>query len=348
MKKILILLFIIFLAFSFYLYNVYNTKRLDKREPPLSVWAVYWDVEQVPNEIQSIKSSIGEISYFAAYFNKDNQLFIPKNIINLHSFLKNTLKNTDILHYLSIVNDKMQEDGSFSLKDKKLLYNLLVQEKNRKQHIANLTKICLEYGYDGIEIDYEGLKDDEYLWPHFLELCNSLWQSLDSHGLNMRVILEPSASIEKYDLPKGPTYVIMCYNLHGIHSGSGPKANREFLQMLTQKMKETTANVNYALATGGFDWDSKGNIMSITEEKAAELVKTYNTTPKRDEESHCLVFNYIDENHVRHEVWFADGDTLNYWIDILAAEGAETFSLWRLGGNKRESLIKIIDDRESL
>ena len=283
MKKILILLLILFLVFSFYLYNknMDSTKRLDKldkSEASLSAWAVYWDSEQVPNEIQSIKSSVREILYFAAYFDKDNQLFIPNTITNLHSFLEGNLKDADILHYLSVVNDKIQKDGSSSLKDKKLLYNLLVDEGVREQHIDNLIRLCLENGYDGIEIDYEGLGYDEYLYPYFLEFCSSLWQSLNSYGLNLRIILEPSAPIEKYDLPKGPAYVMMCYNLHGPHNGPGPKANKEFLQGLTRKIQGSGAKVNYALATGGFDWDSEGSVISITEERAAELVEIYNTT----------------------------------------------------------------------
>lgn len=345
MKKTLVILLILSLSL-FFLSCSDNKNDIDLSEKQdnigedsyLSVWAVYWDADHALNEIEYIKPMIKEISYFAAYFNKNNDIFIPENITRLHLSAKANLKDTGILHYLSIVNDKINHDGSSSLKDKELLYSLLTDEKTREKHISDLISLCLENGYDGLEIDYEGLKDDEFLWPSYLEFCHSLYQVLLAHGLNMRIILEPSAPIDKYKFPEGPTYVIMCYNLHGSHSGPGPKANREFLQMLAQKTKKLPGKVNFALATGGFDWDSKGNVNSLTEEVAMKLIQQYNITPRRDQESQCLVFKYKDSNNVKHEIWFADATTLNNWMNILQSENNSDFSLWRLGGNMKESL----------
>lgn len=346
MKRGLIVLLILSL---FSVSCSYNKKDIDipqnqdniKEEPLLSLWTVYWDFEHASNEIEYIKPIVGEISYFAAYFNENSEVFIPENITKLQLSSKSKFKDTDILHYISIVNDRINKDGSTSLKDKELLYNLLTDEKNRKNHMDNLINICIENDYDGIEIDYEGLKDDELLWPYFLEFCNDLYQSLALKGLEMRIVLEPSAPIGDYDFPEGPDYVVMCYNLHGPNSKPGPKANREFLQHLSQKTKGLPGKINFALATGGFDWDSEGNITSITEEKGFKLMEEYNAAYIRDEESQCIVYNYKDKDSVEHEVWFADATTLSYWIDILQSEGNTDFSLWRLGGNRKESLSAI-------
>lgn len=338
MKKKLMILLILSLILTSCFPNKKNTSIIKEKNNvrntlPTSVWAVYWDIEQAPTEIESMKDSIEEISYFAAYFNKDNELFIPENIAKLHLSLKDRIKDNNILHYLSIVNDKINEEGSSSLKDRDLLYDLLTKEENKEQHIDKILSLCLENGYDGIEIDYEGLKNDEILWLYFLEFCDSLWETLDSYGLNMRIILEPSTPIDEYDFPHGPTYVMMCYNLHGSHSGPGPKANREFLQKLSQKMKKITGNINFALATGGFDWDSQGKVISLTKEEAIKLIKIYDAKPIRDDESYSIFFNYKDDKDIEHEVWFADDRTLDYWMDILKIDGHKKFSLWRLGGN---------------
>lgn len=345
MKKNFLLTSIILIALLslFFLESFFRNKNdiNGSKASQLSTWVVYWDEEDVSSEIDYIQLFIEEIISFAAYFDKNNEIFIPENMINLHLSLKSSLDDTSIVHYISVVNDKINKDGSSSLKDKELLYSLLVNEKEREEHIRNLVDLCLENGYDGLEIDYEGLKNDETLWPYFLEFCSSLYEALSFHDLKMRVVLEPSAPIEIYNFPQGPTYVMMCYNLYGIHSGPGPKADGAFLEKLSLKTQGLPGKTNFALATGGFNWDSDGGITAITEEEANDLMRKYKVEPTRDKDSQCLVFQYIEENNIHHEVWFADGITLSNWINLLKNKGNENFSLWRLNGNKKESLLMI-------
>ncbi len=308
------------------------------KEIDLTAWGVYWDSEGASSEMRYLKEQLDGISYFAAYFDQYNQLFIPENISELYKSSKEALGNAETLHYLSVVNDKINSDGSSSLKDTALLYSLLADEKLRKEHINNLAKLTLENGYDGLEIDYEGIKKDEALWGYFLEFVSDLYHEANLQGLKLRVVLEPSAPIDRYDFPEGPDYVIMCYNLYGSHSGPGPKADIKFLQELSDRMKLLPSEVNFALSTGGFDWDAKGNVRSLTEEGAVELMLLYESEPVRDKESHSLVFKYTDNDRIEHEVWFADEATLTQWIKTLWDENNTKFSLWRLGGNLTRSL----------
>lgn len=347
MKRNLTILLMILIGLTFlYLLRIvfYQQRKVDDdlKDLSLSAWLVYWDKEDVSVEIDYMKESLEEICYFAAYFDENNQLFIPEYISNLHLSLKPSLADKDIIHYLSVVNDKINKEGTSSLKDQVLLYDLLANKEDRQSHIGHLVNLCLENGYDGLEIDYEGFKNDEILWGYFLEFNESLYEELSTHDLKMRVVLEPSAPVENYSFPKGPTYVIMCYNLYGTHSGPGPKADRAFLESLSSKMDVLPGEPNFALATGGFDWEGNGSVIAITEKRAKELMEMYEVEAIRDDESYSLVFKYIDENGIEHEVWFADGTTLSSWINILKNKGNKNFSMWRLNGNKKESLI-IID-----
>ncbi len=315
------------------------------KEINLTVWGVYWDVEAAANEIRYISEHIANISYFAAYFNPDNTVFIPEHISTLLSSSRNTLKNKAILHYLSVVNDKINSDGTSALKDKELLYQLLADKKSRVQHIDELIRLTQENRYDGIEIDYEGIKKDEDLWGFFLDFVSELYAKASDNRLKMRVILEPSAPVDKLDFPEGPEYVVMCYNLYGTHSGPGPKADIEFLKGLSERMRMLPGEVNFALATGGFEWDDKGNVRAVTEEKAVELMQLYDAEATRDKESHSMVFNYVDSDNVQHEVWFADEVTLTEWIKLLRNKKHKKFSLWRLGGNM-DSTLKALEALE--
>ena len=46
-------------------------------------------------------------------------------------------------------------------------------------------------------------------------------------------------------------------------------------------------------------------------------------------------FAYLDENNVRHDVWFLDGVTALNQMRAAQALGIDTFALWRLGSEDR-------------
>lgn len=326
MKKIILVFFIIIgILFTYGWYSREGDYIPNMGKDKFSTWIVYWDLDNGMKAIQNTKDEIKNISYFAAYFNQDYELFIPNNIKNLHVYFEEMEAN----HFLSLTNDIVYEDGTSLLKDEEILYFLF--QCHREKHIEDILNICQKYNYDGIEIDYEGLKNNEILWADFLEFLQELWEALDSNNLKMRVVLEPSIDFKKLEFPKGPDYIIMCYNLYGPHSGPGPKANKNFLESIAKNTETNIGEFEYALATGGFNWDGENNIKAILEKEAIEISKKYNIIPKRDKESNALYFKYTDDKNVKHEIWYADRETMDYWISILKGKGAKKFSLWRLG-----------------
>lgn len=326
MKKIILVFFIIIgILFAYGWYSKEGDYISSMGKEKFSTWIVYWDLDNGMKAMQNTKDEIKNISYFAAYFNQDYELFIPNNIKNLHVYFEEMEAN----HFLSLTNDIVYEDGTSLLKDEEILYFLF--QGHREKHIENILNICQKYNYDGIEIDYEGLKNNEILWADFLEFLQELWEALDSNNLKMRVVLEPSIDFKKLEFPKGPDYIIMCYNLYGPHSGPGPKANKNFLESIAKNTETNIGEFEYALATGGFNWDGENNIKAILEKEAIEISKKYNITPKRDKESNALYFKYTDDKNIKHEIWYADRETIDYWISILKGKGAKKFSLWRLG-----------------
>lgn len=151
--------------------------------------------------------------------------------------------------------------------------------------------------------------------------------------MKLRIILEPNTPIEDINFGEGPVYVMMCYNLHGSSTKPGEKANPEFINNLIDKMEKVPGTKEFAVASGGFDWDENGKTTSVDEKKAEELLEKYKSEKKRDSTSGCIYFEYIDESNIKHEVWYADKDTLNKWMKVISERGHKV-SLWRLGGNK--------------
>lgn len=293
----------------------------------LSSWVVYWDLN-VENEIEALNYKLSSISYFAANFNEENKLSIPKGLIEYY----NSTKKYKFQKYITIVNDVIYNDGKSSVKDKSVLEELLKSEISRKEHIDEIIALAKENEFDGIEIDYEQIKDYT-LWENYLLFIKELYEEANLNNLNLRVVLEPSIPIEKLNFIDGPTYIIMCYNLHGSFSEAGEKTNEAFIKELIEKMNKIPGNKEFAIPTGGFDWSKEEEVKAITEIETNKVIKDNDIKVERDAESKYLFFKYLDENSIEHEVWYADKVTLEYLNKIIVESGHKV-NLWRLGGNE--------------
>lgn len=293
----------------------------------LSAWVVYWDLNS-NSEIKTLGKKLKNISYFAANFNSNNELVMPEKLTNYY----NETKSYDYNKYITIVNDKINNDGSSSLKDVNLLKELLSDSDSRSSHIKDIINLAVKYGFEGIEIDYEQIKNDIKLWDNYILFINELYQKAEKEGLRLRIVLEPNTPFNKLSFNEGPTYVMMCYNLHGAFSEPGEKANPKFIKGLIEKMDKVPGKKEFAIATGGFNWASNGKAASLSETEANRISKEYSAKVERDNESQCLFFNYKDENNIEHQIWYADVITLKSWMKVIIENGYD-ISIWRLGGN---------------
>lgn len=316
--------------------NLSNVRAMHE-ETELSAWIVYWDLPSGEEELAKIQHKLKNVSYFAAYFDAENKAFIPAG---LQEFLQNQQhqeRKYDV--YLTFVNDKILNSGKVVFKDTEFLQELWQNEVTMKKHIDEIISLTKAGGYNGIEIDYERIWKNKELVPQFLQFIELLNVKAEAENLKVRIILEPSAEFVS-DFVKGPEYVIMLYNLYGLHSEPGPKANTQFIK---NKIRQMSPLLNYdvavALATGGCMWGSDGSKKFITEVEAYDLEKKYQAKAWRDEKSYCRVFKY-QENNVAYEVWYADSKTINEWIKVSKVNGVNKVSLWRLGSNRSIDKVK--------
>ena len=298
----------------------------------ISTWVTYWDLP-TKTFSENMSGDIKNVSYFSANFNENNKLVVPDKLKDFY----NDTEGSNFKKYLTIVNDVIKSDGSSIQKDTEVLKILLYDKSSRENHINEIVNLAIDYGFDGIEIDYERLKKDMTLWENFIIFIKELYYKASEKGLELRVVLEPNIPFENLNFEKGPTYVMMCYNLHGGFSGPGEKANPDFITSLIEEMNKYEVKKDFALATGGFDWlegasgsaDGNGKVKSVTEKEAKSLIIEYNAEAIRDEESKYLYFKYKDKDNITHEVWYADTETLNYLSSFILKEGYDV-SLWRV------------------
>ncbi|MEA4970981.1 MAG: glycosyl hydrolase family 18 protein [Candidatus Pelethousia sp.] len=300
----------------------------------LSAWAVYWDTGDVIAELEALgaEEQLEALCYFEAFFDSRGSLVLPEGIPPLYQAVQARFPAAEWTSYLTFVNDLQDDAGQFSLKDTGLLWALLGTDEALFGHVESVIALAKAQGFDGVEIDYESIRKDFDLWERFFAFCSALYTRTQEEGLALRVLVEPNTPFESLAFPPGPTYVMMCYNLHGSHSGPGPKADAAFIQKLIAQMAALPGRKDFAIATGGYDW-CKDEAKQLTEEAAVKLAAEHRVSPKRDAANRALSFLYNDEAGRRHEVWYADRETLDSWAAVIRENGGEGISIWRLGGN---------------
>ena len=301
------------------------------KEPTvISTWLTCWELDAGQKDLKKMETKLNKLSYFGTYFDKYDRIFIPKELSDKKSELQKTKGKYET--YLSFVNDKQYLGGWFVSKDIDVLRRLFADDISMEKHIDEIIELTLQGGYDGIEIDYERIWKDEKIGQSFLKFADKLSVKARKNQLKLRIVLEPSAPFSDEGFSQGPEYVVMLYNLYGIHSFPGPKANKAFIQKTITQMKALPGERSVAFSTGGCVWGNNGERKFLSEVQAKTLAVTYDAETRRDEESQCVVFEYR-EMGVSYQVWYADVKTLNYWISIAKEQGEHNISLWRLGGN---------------
>ena len=312
-------------------YNNQSVVNAVAKEPTKKgAWLAYWDLDAGEKDLKSMGKQLEKLSYFGAYFDKNDHLFIPQELSDKRSELRKTKEK--YTNYLTFVNDKQNLDGSVVIKDTEVLRRLFADDSAMEEHIDEIIALTLQGKYDGIEIDYERIWKDEKIGQSFLRFADKLYVKALKNKLKLRIVLEPSTPFSTVGFFKGPEYVVMLYNLYGLHSAPGPKANKEFVQKIATRMEVLPGEKSVAFSTGGCLWGDNGVKRFLTEVEAKTLAVTYDVESNRDEESQCLVFDYSDMG-ATYQVWYADVQTLNYWISIAKEQGINNVSLWRLGGN---------------
>ncbi|OXS61269.1 hypothetical protein B1A99_07095 [Cohnella sp. CIP 111063] len=306
-----------------------------------SAWLADWRWEAGMEQLGGVAGGLTSLQVFAAYFDESDRLLFTEEFREALPKIKQEAERNGMDRlFLTLVNDIKYESGSDVQKDADLVSRLVKDYSSRNRHINEIIAVLETYGLSGAELDYERIGDRD--WPNFVQLIRELHARMSAKGKELRVVFEPRAPLERLDLPEGPVYVMMAYNLYGSHSGPGPKADDAFVRKLAAQMKDVSAKSYIALSSGGFDWHGgTGKATGITERQAAELARSAAAAPVRDKASGALNFEYTDSGGAKHKVWYADGATLSQWIQAAKSKGIYNIAVWRLDELGAESLEQL-------
>lgn len=300
----------------------------------MTAWIADWDLAKGQEDAEKLGHGLEAMVYFRTYFTDDDRIVVPEPLLKLKQ--SGAVKSRG--EFLSFTNDYVPEEGKAVQKDLEVLRRVLADEEAMDSHADRLVSITKKHGFNGIELDYERVFKDEKLAKKFVWLVSKLQYKAAKHGLKLRVVLEPSADVS-LDFCKGPEYVVMLYNLYGLHSGPGPKADFAFIKKTLTKLKKLPGELGAAVSTGGCLWAENGKKF-ITQAEAAALAKEHGAKPERDADSGAMSFTFKNQAGQKAEGWYADEKTLNMWLNEIEANGVKSVNIWRLGGNLDLAAVK--------
>ena len=191
--------------------------------------------------------------------------------------------------------------------------------------------------------------------PGYVALLNELASDLHARGLKLYVAVPPHNG--EYDYPAvaaaADGVVLMNYDEHYPGAASGPVASQDwFVQNLTfARTVIPKDKIICAIANYGYDWvlkPKKGKLppsihdTTVSVQEAWLAARDSDEDVNFDDDAMNPHFSYLDEQSLRHDIWFLDAVTALNHIRAAQGLGIQTFALWRLGSEDR-SLWKVWD-----
>lgn len=222
------------------------------------------------------------------------------------------------------------EDGDW---DGEGLATVLADPIRRAKLEANLVEFVRAGKYQGLVVDFEmvppGAYDDLDLFlkelsarfmPHGWVLVQAAPFGLDTW---------PYARFAK----SLDYTILMAYDQHDDAGAAGPIAAESWFEtMLDKRMKDLPPN-RTIIAVGSYAYDWYGNhpADTMTFQGAMVMAKDSGARIAFDPNSNNPYYSYIEDDHVRHDVWFLDGVTVFNHVHAADVFQPAGYALWKLG-----------------
>ncbi len=228
----------------------------------------------------------------------------------------------------------------------------------RQKHIAEIVALVKQYKFDGVNIDYEALRQRQR--KDFTAFIRELAEALHREGKHLGVSLHAkvgennlrySNGSQAQDWKELARYAdqlrIMTIEQHWESSGPGPAASVAWMEpILKYAQKLIPADKLFVvMPLYGYDWTAgERRATGLTYEHVQALIAQYNPTVKWDGKSTSHYFAYTADGE-KHTVWFEDARSTRERLKLLQRLGLSNLSFWRLG-NEDERVWEAVTRRK--
>ena len=309
----------------------------EKPEIELSAWIAYWDFNKSIEVYKQNSNSIASLSPTWYFVQSDGSLGLKNTARN--SQLTNLRDQYDLKIIPSISNSNADEFSAI-LNDPNLLNN----------HIQAIAGEVEQYGYDGIDIDYENLKrtDKDQFSAFIRQLAEELhkndriltiailWKN-DLNGL-IDVFSESRAAQDWEEIGKHvDEFRIMAYDYTHSYNSQGPIAPQDWIRsILEYAIKNVDRDkIVLGLPLYAYEW--------IGESSSAKALVWDDVNYRILNFESQIIKNELHPEHFEKQLIYKDGDTEKIvWyqdskvtqkrIELAQTFGINKFVFWRMGG----------------
>lgn len=218
---------------------------------------------------------------------------------------------------------------------------LLESEDNRQALIKNILNTLRENNYKGVNIDFENVHYSNR--EHYTTFLKELYPALRSYDFTVTasVPAKTSENLENswngaYDYKAIGKYtdevVIMTYDEHSPGGAAGAVASINWVKSVVNYALSVipSSKIVLGVASYGYDWSPKG-AKAYGIDSIYKLAETYNAQIQWNDSFKSPYFRYKDKSGVDHTVWFENGTSLSYKLDIVNENNLAGIAIWRLG-----------------
>ena len=221
---------------------------------------------------------------------------------------------------------------------------LLNDPSQRAKLVDNLAKLCQTYGYEGIQVDFEGADPSER--NPFTAFITLLAEKLHSQGDKVSTIVTakyynvPTGRAAMYDdaaLSVPSDYIfVLDWGIHWTTSGPGSLDEYPWFK----RVAEYTATMPHlnkfvlGMPMYGIDWANGGGPGNpgtpLEYEDIVALETVFGALPEWDATALSPHFSYKDGSGVRHDLWFTNQQSIGARMQLAQSLGLG-IGLWHLG-----------------
>ncbi len=221
---------------------------------------------------------------------------------------------------------------------------LLNDPSQRAKLVENLAALCRTYGYEGIQVDFEGADPSER--NPFTAFITLLAEKLHSQGDKVSTIVTakyynvPTGRAAMYDdaaLSVPSDYIfVLDWGIHWTTSGPGSLDEYPWFK----RVAEYTATMPHlskfvlGMPMYGIDWANGGGPgnpgTALEYENIVALQTVFGALPEWDATALSPHFSYKDGSGVRHDLWFTNRQSIGARMQLAQSLGLG-IGLWHLG-----------------
>jgi cellulose synthase/poly-beta-1,6-N-acetylglucosamine synthase-like glycosyltransferase/peptidoglycan/xylan/chitin deacetylase (PgdA/CDA1 family) len=200
--------------------------------------------------------------------------------------------------------------------------------------------------YKGLTLDIEAFPENSR--ADYLTLVHELYSDLRGKGLKLYVAVPVNDKDFDYAAvaQNADGLILMNYDEHYPGGMPGPVGSQEWFVKNLQDALKVIPREKIIAAVGnyGYDWAMKPgqrkgtapeDVHNVSVQEAWLEAEDAESDVDFDNERLNPHFAYLDENNVRHDVWFLDAVTALDQMRGARELGINTFALWRLGSEDR-------------